>query len=1049
MSLPRGTIEGQPTLTIVDLLEKHKGTGAFQFSTLADAIRYVSRTMGETDLSVSDLEALADYMARDGAAWVKGVNFYSKKIRTMIKEMELTARPPRGSGGAPFGVLVISTSKSFLSKTKQMRKLKVAGLRTLRYLNVDKNRAFLAIHDDTDHLHLHIVYNRYDSFGRLTEREPGKFRRYLMEDICARVAFDIGYNVESGARTVPLQTGELIDLTSGQVIRTLDFEPVMDGCKARNSERRKARTGHALEDIALEACRNINDLELFRSRLAFSGIRYVRAGTGAVFIDASGRKHRASKVNYCLSRGRLFEGHFKNDLPDESNFVLQLAERGRKIQGVATPAAGSDAPTYTITSGLTPDQMAEANRRLLRGYSDVRCGRPRKVDMGDNWPKGFPWGGLKLPNEYLEDLRSGGIEIKNRGCHAELWREQRMIAVHREDQIVVYTRDKEDLRILLLAANQEWGSLKLTGSTAFKNQMADLAVELNILVTNPELQRRIKAQQQKLAVIRSAEMQTFIAQNARASGLTACGTAGEQSKLDCARSNARPSPEAKTASAEKTGAGVQLDKPGQQSKLDVESGRPPSPITAKAPDITVNPAHKAVSKTASNPIPPSLAAAKAGLIAGSTGLQSAVPKPVTPTAKEIDALLRDLRTSDQFVERVSADRHRLMHTANYRRMMEPRIDDPRVQTGLAEIYGIQHADLDRLEAFFREVGVSIRLIQDVSPRQEHTYQPAGLQGDATELYRRYQYHPRCKEILRAEHDRRESIRQALKEQPPRIDESAKALSLPTGTSEVAPAEGQTHDGTATNANRTAPPSVSREQSKPRQGEANSSSIVAPTEGQDQQSQSGSEEVRMERTNVHPDLARCDQKQQPSRNNTTEASSVADPAMHNRGATPDLPHSTDDHRRPGSPELPSQKNSLAAGEPSARDQIGSPAYSHAPKSGAAQSEPDAVAAVLAKQLQPDWEPQESPHYTALLFGLPAKLGREWPLFQENWRRHAATPGGQDKDRLAFVINRDLQISVADRLSYPQLRELFAASDRNLEDLQQQQQDAEIRRHQGGW
>ena len=106
-------------------------------------------------------------------------------------------------------------------------------------------------------------------------------------------------------------------------------------------------------------------------------------------------------------------------------------------------------------------------------------------------------------------------------------------------------------------------------------------------------------------------------------------------------------------------------------------------------------------------------------------------------------------------------------------------------------------------------------------------------------------------------------------------------------------------------------------------------------------------------------------------------------------------------------------------------------------------------MLAKQLHSDLDARGNPKYTQLLNGLPRKLGTEWSAFQENWKRYAEAPDGQKKDRLAFVIDRQLQLTVADRVNYPQLRALFTASDRNRQELQRQQQQAEMRRRQGGW
>lgn len=614
--------------------------------------------------------------------------------------------------------------------------------------------------------------------------------------------------------------------------------------------------------------------------------------------------------------------------------------------------------------------------------------------------------------------------------------------------MAILSAEENDLRQALLAAQRAWGKVEVFGNPQFKKRMALLAVELGVDITNPELQYLIKARQQKVAAERFDEARKRVFQKSDISGQNANDTARAKSRVGILISKEDQSLASKTASAGAASAGQGPSDRDAHSKPGVDSAPLSPPLAATVPDVAVDPPLQASDEARSDRIPPTSPAAKAGTSANL--IQIAPPAVVPQTAalsdEEIAALLRNLGATDQFVEQLSLDRHRLMQNANYQRMMEPLLDDPRVQTGLAELYGSQRAELNRLEVAFRAEGVSILLIRDnVSARQEHTYQPAGLESDAAELYRRYQYHPRCKEMLRAEYDHRKAIRQAQEERR----RKAEALSPPTGTSAARSTERRTEEMTTTDGIGTRSPPVIRGQSEPHEDDASQSEINALPERQGQQSGARSEEnARLDRKTVHQDQAQPDPEPQLAVDNTTEGSSITGTAEDDRGVTPDLPNAAGDNPCPDQIVSRSLEKSPDVGERLAGDTIASPAASRMPQEETAGSQPEAVATMLAKQLQPDWNSQDNPYYTALLNRLPAKLGDEWPQFQDNWRLHAAAPEGLEKDRLAFVINSSLQVAVPDRAEYPQLRALFAASDRNLESLRLQKQQAEIRRLQGG-
>ena len=518
-----------PSLTVIDLLEKNKRFGGAKLGSIDDAVRYITRTTGLNLWGSADIEALSKYIGRDGAAWVDGVNFHSKKFPAMIKELELAAQGQPRASKSPFGLLVLSTGTTSLAKSEQIKRLKKAGLLALKYLGVGGNRAFLAIHDDTKNLHLHIIYCRYDTTGRLTEREPGKFRRYLLEDLTARIAFDLGYRLEDGADTRPNDQGEAVDRVSNRVVRDAAFEPVLEGCKERNLKRQLLDTGHKIEMVAMQAYWRSRDLPEFRRLLAEDGIGYINSGIknsggGAVFVDADGSHHSASTVNRRFRRGQIFNKAYKAGLPPEPPAITLRREHQAAVLAAAfTSQNGADAPTYAGLQSLTVQQQQEADRRLQRGFSDEKPGAPRKVDLGE-WPVGFPQGGLRAPTAAGKAFMDFRITPRDRLHHVELWRDGHLIALQRSDQIVVYSRNVDDMRALLEAAHKQWGSVELTGNSKFKGRMADIAAELDIPISNPELALRIERRRGLLKQdrdLKAAAQERFRAgSTAAASGVT-------------------------------------------------------------------------------------------------------------------------------------------------------------------------------------------------------------------------------------------------------------------------------------------------------------------------------------------------------------------------------------------------------------------------------------------------------------------------------------------------------------------------------------------------
>lgn len=494
-----------PRLVTVDFSEKTKQEHGStpEFSSPEELIRYIAGLETGAGARQGDLGALFQYVLDHGrAVHLYASGFHATSVIAMAEQFRLDMAAAKTPSPLRHGTM--SASVSHEDRPEVAAQLLEAGKTLMELLGVDKNRYVLVVHVDTDNVHLHYLYSRIGPDGRIRERES-KFPRYQLEEATAVVAFRHDFDLEAGHHCRADEHG-VFDLVSNRRTRHADFEIDLDGCRARNKARAALNTGHPLEAVAIAALIQCEgSLERFRELLADAGMGYERCGSGAVLVDAEGRKHKASKVNHRLSRAKVLKACRLGDLPEPSEDLLvrlqarraQLAADGvpSSIQNLEWKRFADDRLGRVDYSPVDKHLANKWDADVQRCFNEERRGRPQKGPRPAYWPKKVTFeGALGSPGWRRSPMTHFPLsyDVHDRRWQTEVWRSGELIATIRYSRMVITSNKEEDLRAALIAAHKAWGRVEVFGNRKFKRQIVALAAELNIPLSNNELQRPLK-----------------------------------------------------------------------------------------------------------------------------------------------------------------------------------------------------------------------------------------------------------------------------------------------------------------------------------------------------------------------------------------------------------------------------------------------------------------------------------------------------------------------------------------------------------------------------
>ena len=549
----------KPTIVVVLFDQKSNGPMSPEHAKWVEAskipktasgfIRYCTRL----DLLPSPEKPMLDlpyYITKDGKVGaVLFENFSTNDLPGMAREFEHDAKmAPTLKNAWVHGCISIDVSPAdFAGKPED---LLAVGADLMKMLGVDKNRYMLAVHLDSENIHVHFLYSRTDGQGRLRERDR-KMAKFMAEEATALLAHRFGFELAPHHLSRVTQKG-IVDLASERIVRDHNFVEQIAGMKSRNTARKKTKRNELLT-LALVARHEASDVQQFRALLASHGIEYKKLRSGAEFINSRGEHINASEVDKRFTPTNLFNGALLHSFPDTPEELLHIAECARAnarldqdLHNYATVAHDNQADATvahdklvdaTVASPNSPAQSnmalksstgANERREIERFFEDrpavdesitdaqkrwdaaavatmkSRPGRPAKEPILPGWPASAKFVGClgshaDRPNRVNFNEPYKMLE---REWQTEVWREGQLIASIQYSRMTIVSNKEDDLREALRAAHDAWGTVEIFGTRKFKKQMAQLAAEMNIPISNRELKAGIA--QQREAMKRSA-----------------------------------------------------------------------------------------------------------------------------------------------------------------------------------------------------------------------------------------------------------------------------------------------------------------------------------------------------------------------------------------------------------------------------------------------------------------------------------------------------------------------------------------------------------------
>lgn len=485
-----------PTVVVVIFDQKNRKAKLLQDA--SSVLRYIARLQGLPGPYAPPV-SVVDYVLRDEAVVAFAANgFETSSLSGMARELnvDILAADKRIDPVLVHGT--ISKKVSPDRPDQSAEEFLAVGHRLMELFGVDKNRYILAVHADSDHLHLHFFYSRVVE-GKLQERER-KLPKFMAEEACAVLAHEFGFGLEPRhmSRVVP---GGVIDLASGQLTRDGEFDAVPRGSAARSAAR-MSMSGNDLRKIALVSLHLAKgDLGSFRSELAEHGISYIPVGSGSHLVDVLGNSIPAGGVDPRLRLGKIKLNGVAQGLPPEPAEIQARAEERRaELKPLAIPDADPADEWERYARDRTPSRLPLDRHKsqadwcdddMRRAIREEKRGRRKKRAEAVQWPTDTrATGAIGSPSFLLSTIAFEPSIYKkvDQAWQTEFWRGRHLVATVRYNRLSIYSKKEDDLRAALLAAQKAWGTVEIFGDKKFKGTMVKLAAELGVELSNPELQ---------------------------------------------------------------------------------------------------------------------------------------------------------------------------------------------------------------------------------------------------------------------------------------------------------------------------------------------------------------------------------------------------------------------------------------------------------------------------------------------------------------------------------------------------------------------------------
>ncbi|HEX8533833.1 MAG TPA: relaxase/mobilization nuclease domain-containing protein [Allosphingosinicella sp.] len=503
-----------PTIVLVLFDAKNKPT--FKATPLqpdaSGLIGYITRIANFLEHEVHDQAAVLGYVHQNGDVGAFAHSgFHTDTLAGMARELALDAKLARPGVRPALSHGSISLKLKPGESSVAPKELLEVGHAAMKLLGVNQNRYVLAVHIDTDHIHLHFLYSRVAEGGVLRERSR-KYSKFLCEAACASLAYEFEFALEKRHLSRGDANG-VLDLASERYTHDADFTEIKAGAEMRTKARAKiAARPEPIQElirIALVARYEARgDLTTFRTLLAEEGISYSRKGSGAAFVDGQGVEYNASDVDARFSPTNIgLAGVAPMSLPDEPGWITaKIAERRQESLAIDHLVPDTDAAQEwnrfkaARDQGSGPyvplEQSGRIDHDIKRSFRKNGAGRPLKAPLPDHWPvRAVPAVSLGAATFAKRRVTMPGEKYTRmeQPSRTEFWRGDALVATVRYSIMMVYSKQVADLEAALMAAHRAWGPVEVFGNKRFKAKMVKLAAQLDVPLSNPELQVALEA----------------------------------------------------------------------------------------------------------------------------------------------------------------------------------------------------------------------------------------------------------------------------------------------------------------------------------------------------------------------------------------------------------------------------------------------------------------------------------------------------------------------------------------------------------------------------
>jgi len=504
------------------VIVKKIGVGKRRKTTKRDYVKsLINYVFGRT------ARAAADKVGYSGAR-----NFISGTIEAQINEMlAVVDGAPRSS--EPVSHWILSWQAG---ETPTAAQLEEAVDVFLDEFGLQKHLVLYACHQNTGNLHLHLVLNRIDPQNYRATKVNGGFDIEAGHRAIARIEQKQGWASSARARyaidtrgvalrafgtqnkTVDEKTGRLSE-------KRVEVETVAGDFGSAES-RAKAVVAVLIDSPAVDGWTD------WHCRLAESGIRYEKSGSGAVFfvgavaIKASAVHRKASLLNRERQWGvyqSASDCGISPGLQPVSRTVIKpvpddaahwrMAEKKRRE--LAERAARTQLEVQQKYQRQQLQERQDAQRREIQARSWIKRGlelRALQSLMAYEQAAERAHFASTQRAEWqalaTEMLRFGGGVMAGKGTgttaadirgfyplaetgSSEVWYRDvwgRLAFVDVGERIYIYTNDPAAILGMLQLAIAKWGAVEVFGSDDFKRCCAEVARANGIALANPELQ---------------------------------------------------------------------------------------------------------------------------------------------------------------------------------------------------------------------------------------------------------------------------------------------------------------------------------------------------------------------------------------------------------------------------------------------------------------------------------------------------------------------------------------------------------------------------------